>query len=192
MRRLLRTLLNAATVLSIVGCGAALALWTRSHWRADIWHDRSVDVTPDTPAGGYVLKSRVRGFSLLAGRACAYREDEQPRRAYLSAPEAARLARSHQRTYSCSNSPPPRAGDETPHFSYYHKPEGWGVLFPLWVPTAAFALLPIARLAGRLWQRPPAGHCPHCNYDLRATPTRCPECGQTVSALTPFPATPRT
>ena len=49
---------------------------------------------------------------------------------------------------------------------------------PLWL-LAFVSGIPWA--SRRLWQRihyRPIGMCPTCGYDLRATPDRCPECGQ--------------
>src|SRR5215218_10167672 len=55
------------------------------------------------------------------------------------------------------------------------------LLFPCWFVAAALMLLP-ARwlLLARARRRREGCHagnlCPSCGYDLRATPSRCPEC----------------
>jgi hypothetical protein len=46
-----------------------------------------------------------------------------------------------------------------------------------WVALAT-AVMPFASLVAPLLRRRVAkGHCARCGYDLRATPARCPECG---------------
>lgn len=55
--------------------------------------------------------------------------------------------------------------------------EAW--IIPLW-PVFALTFLPAIGYTCRLLvgrRRARKGCCPRCNYDLRATPGRCPECG---------------
>ena len=50
---------------------------------------------------------------------------------------------------------------------------------PLWLTLRALRAAVARHLRPRLR---PAGLCPACGYDLRATPGRCPECGATPAA----------
>lgn len=68
------------------------------------------------------------------------------------------------------------------------------LVFPLWALAPPAAITPAVFLMRRLRRRTlPAGTrpCPRCNYDLRATPDRCPECGTPVAHNTP-PLPPNT
>ena len=55
----------------------------------------------------------------------------------------------------------------------------WRLILPWWLPFTLTALLPALALQHRLRhaRRARTGFCPKCDYDLRATPNRCPECG---------------
>jgi hypothetical protein len=65
------------------------------------------------------------------------------------------------------------------------------IAFPAALPAILFAIPPVLLLRRLLKQhrRRRANLCPHCGYDIRATPVQCPECGQTIavnhSAQTP-------
>jgi hypothetical protein len=63
----------------------------------------------------------------------------------------------------------------------------WGVMVPYWSVVALMALITVVESSrivrqGRYAHRLQCGLCPRCGYDLRATPGRCPECGQTNAA----------
>src|SRR5688572_20843842 len=52
----------------------------------------------------------------------------------------------------------------------------------LWLPTLLFAVAPTLVLVRWVRRRGANGLCPVCDYDLRATPDRCPECGTVAEA----------
>jgi hypothetical protein len=63
--------------------------------------------------------------------------------------------------------------------------EYWWVTVPCWSVCALTGTLPVIWAHRRWKSRTKVGCCPSCNYDLRATPDRCPECGRVPAAPPP-------
>jgi hypothetical protein len=64
----------------------------------------------------------------------------------------------------------------------------WFLEFPAWIPTVAGSVAPLCVSLRWMWRRNrrrnrrAMGRCAECGYDCRATPERCPECGTPVAA----------
>ena len=68
----------------------------------------------------------------------------------------------------------------------------WSLRVPFWLTMPLLSLLPtrFVWLYYHQNRRKPPGACPHCGYDLRATPHRCPECGAACKAADPAGVSP--
>jgi hypothetical protein len=200
MTRLLRILLNIATVLSLLLCLATISIWVWSYQHGDrlLW-TRADERTGETRAfrvvwgrGGVAIHRRVELNTEPSTN--GYWIGEYPL---------------HDSFWTAWDFVPPLGFHRTPinpptypllapdSRAYQRMHTGWGfqwvvggstrpwgfvclwsVTMPLAVPALVFAL-PLVRLFGivRRWRRQHKGLCVRCGYDLRATPDRCPECG---------------
>jgi hypothetical protein len=168
MRRCCRILFNAATLLSLLLCLAALAAWITSYrWCAKISHETST-------GGGHVIISdrgvlKVGHLGPLHPTASptnapGWKAEIFPRTVYGDLYRARTPTRWRPIRFFDV--------DDGRRTSQY-------LALDWWLLTVAFALLPLARWRTRRKARRlrGAGRCANCGYDLRATPDRCLECG---------------
>jgi hypothetical protein len=169
-----RRLWKFAFILSTLLCIALCALWVRSFWIADAWGYSSGKRTVQCG----LAKGWLRLDTTLLGEEGGSWPDSS-------------LAHVE---YKASMDPPTHRLPATLRnlgFSIEHRsqPRNYSsslLLIPLWallVPLVGLTelLRRVARraLKGERWTR---GLCPHCGYDLRASPAACPECGRVNQA----------
>jgi hypothetical protein len=211
MRRLLRILLNAAIVLSLMLCVAVVVLWVRGYWVTDAveWgrHNYETDTT-------FRHSARWMGaFSGRGGVALSWTQvDEQYRYVQAGVPPFAYrhvnlgippidylnrgpdpfriinrwglqvVAKVGPQEMYTSRGNLTTAPAEAQMFRIHRR---HGVAIPYWALLVASAALPAGRLTIVLRRRSRRSRpyaCPSCGYDLRATPDRCPECGAVPNA----------
>ena len=192
-RKLFRHLLNVVTVLSLLVCVAVAVLWVRSY----------------RGGGEGAEHFSLRGNWQTVPPPERHRNTRPPR--YQALPPAAsivwRFAESsegrltvawHREAYAAGDDVSPARVDAWVWHPSLRRdrpslPTGSRTLsvyradFRHWHLLLMAGALPLLRLPG-LWRRlrrPRAGACPNCGYDLRATPDRCPECGQTPATTSP-------
>jgi hypothetical protein len=187
-----RRLINLLTALSLVLWAAVVVLWVRGQFVSDF----GVYDGPVNP-GLYrrcTVDLYTGYFAIAAGR--RYTDSPQEREAAAAAPVP--TTRTFVTTpYDAKDWPKRLAWNfGLPHVSRFRgmrqglaggggvTQDRWSVAVPFWPLALALALLPLGREVRRrrVRRNNRLGLCPRCGYDLRATPGRCPECGQVVPA----------
>ncbi len=144
-----RRLFNIVAAVSLVLCCVTLLLWARSYWVGDVaWV-----FAPGNAAEQFFVGS-LNGVVTTADA-----------RTTASLPLSGASWQYHS-----GNKTDVLAREVASHPS---------ITIPYWALTVTTVLIPLIWLwrAHGKRRRVNAGRCATCDYDLRATPDRCPECG---------------
>lgn len=169
----IRRLFTFASMLSLLLCVATLILWVRS--------ESIRDSCGQQLGTRYWLIRSGRGRIVVDIR---FNVPPHTHRTWMfeSSPQSRHLLSIEER---------PRSFWEANGFSFQFQPYRWPdgridhdlkVLTPWWTWAALFSLIPATSLWLAARRRParPKGSCPNCGYDLRASKSRCPECGTPI------------
>ena len=191
-----RRLLNFFTALSLLLCISVCVLWVRSYWVQDVLVFRKVYGQVHNPqrrfcdlfssAGGvratfghrfdfYGIGTDAAARRMGHGKGwLVFHEVDRNNVTYPYLGGTGRIRPGFQLDRFCD---PPHSAPGSP----INTMDLYTIVLPHAVLAAALAVLPsvgLRRASARL--RCPANQvCRSCGYDLRATPERCPECGQT-------------
>ena len=194
LKRILPILIFACCVLTMATIATCCM---RSYWLCDTWHFCHRWATKPGESG---MEIGIRNFALSMSRGQILLYVESPHMAdesvmSLEILNSALLAIPvgwHGAHRSYQGSPMLLKHG---YWGFYcgHRFHGHGekylqIQFPLWLPFTLSLL--VSLLAARKWRhhhrlylRQKLGLCLTCGYDLRATPQRCPECGNTPATV---------
>ena len=187
---MIRYILNLLTTLSLLLFAAAVALWVRSYWVGDSFAWRrelpdgatrvGVSAALHTGRGGIMWQElrTTRPAGDAHGDVLVYLRfapgwHTDPRPGAVGGGNPAMPVWRRLRFRYDSNGP------MTSPARMSHR----SACMPLWFPALLAATAATPGLAAwesrrRRRRRKAAGNCARCGYDLRASPDRCPECGQ--------------
>jgi len=191
MIRLGRIFLRILSLLSLLLCALTITLWLRSYSGSDyISRNQAIKFEPNAITSQRYAITFTRGAIRLSSEQHTYYPHTTTIPADSSIKPAywgyGRLGVGH---IHWDDAPATSLWNRLGFYSYetglttsFSDETEKIIAFPAALPAIFFAI-PSLLFLGRLLKqrrRKRANLCPHCGYDLRATPTQCPECGRTA------------